>query len=422
MRAPLPRRVLTLAPLVALALVGAPPSAAAQSTSGAAREALPASSARTTSPAPTDFAATPLFAPALRIAPRVSPHVTLPDALVHDGRLVSFARRVPTPDGASGVRAADGVRPASDATDAGEPPQPGLQNPSFSNDLVDWDVLVSGAGAAPGDVTVEDGRAVLREGDAFLVELSQAFVLPDGAATLSLELFVEPGFDLSDGFIPDAFEISLLDAATLAPVVEPWAAFASSAFNLQEDGTTHLGPSTTFDGQRIAFDVSGVPGGSELLLACDLIGADADTLGGVSLDDALIGFGCGGPGSAQSYGAGWPGTGGQVPTLELLGTPAPCAEITLLMGNPAGGDVPALLAMGFAQDALPTPFGGTLLVARPILLDFVLDAGGRVDPVTIPCDASLCGAELDLQVLAVDPGASAGWSFSAGLQILIGDA
>ena len=65
--------------------------------------------------------------------------------------------------------------------------------------------------------------------------------------------------------------------------------------------------------------------------------------------------------------------------------------------------------------------GGTLLVAPPwLLVPLVLPAGGLALTEILPSDILLCGFELDLQALELDPGASHGISFTAGLKLLLG--
>jgi hypothetical protein len=164
----------------------------------------------------------------------------------------------------------------------------GLENGHFAEGLDGWTSDETGGGATPGSVTPAGGQAELLEGDSFLVTLQQSFPLASGQIELSFELFVDPGFDLADVFIPDAFEVTLLDAATLVPVVPPWDAEATSFFNMQEDGTVHTGSGTSWDGTRATVDVSAVPPGTEVALYFDLIGADHDTGSGVRVDTVFV--------------------------------------------------------------------------------------------------------------------------------------
>jgi hypothetical protein len=76
--------------------------------------------------------------------------------------------------------------------------------------------------------------------------------------------------------------------------------------------------------------------------------------------------------------------------------------------------------IGPTKVSLPTNLGGVLLV-EPLLLElFVLPAGGDFIQCPLPADESACGAELDLQILEFDPGASACVSFSQGLELIFG--
>ncbi|MFT7485406.1 MAG: hypothetical protein ACI9F9_001256 [Candidatus Paceibacteria bacterium] len=163
-----------------------------------------------------------------------------------------------------------------------------LVNGDFDNDGAGWTVDVSPPnGGAAGTVTFENGRACLLENNSLLTTLQQTFVMPEGAATLDFDVYLDPGFDTSGGFIPDAFEAQLLDGA-LNSVVPTWHVSASSFFNLQEDLTANLGPGTTYSGSHVSVDVTGVSVGQVLTLYFDLIGADSDDLSGVKLDNVHI--------------------------------------------------------------------------------------------------------------------------------------
>jgi hypothetical protein len=350
--------------------------------------------------------------------------------IVRDGQVLSTA--VPVGDWSAATRRAMTTAAASGHSGAfGQPgDESGVQavfagplpicNGGFSSGLDHWTVTESGGSGAPGDVTVEGGRAVFREGDSFLVSLEQTFTLPEGMAALEFDLFVDPGFDTLDMFLPDAWEVSLLDDGGF-PAVDPWDAFASSYFNLQEDGTANLGPSASWDGDTVTLDVSGLPADQDYTVVFVMLGADGDTASALGLDDVALTIECGIEGEANSYGAGWPGTGGVVPQLTLVGAPAMCQQSTLLMDNTTGADVPAFVFAGLAPADVPTPYGGSLLVEPFLILDFVLDDGGRIVPLDMPCDPMLCGEAIYLQLISQDPGASAGWAFTPGLEVVFGD-
>lgn len=351
--------------------------------------------------------------------------------VVRDGKPISTAvpvgdwsaatRRGPSAGSTStahtGVFGLPGDEPDPQAVFIGTPP---ISNGGFGSGLDHWTVVESGGGGDPGSVTVEDGRAVFREGDSFLVSLEQTFTLPAGMASLEFELYVDPGFDTLDTFLPDAWEVTLLDDGGF-PAVDPWDAFASSYFNLQEDGTANLGPSASWDGTRVSLDVSGLPADQDYTLVFVQLGADGDTASSLAVDKVSITIECGLPGEVNAYGDGWPGTGGVVPGLTVDGAPAPCTSVTVLMDNTAGADVPGFVFWGLSDADMPTVYGGSILVDPFMILDFTMDDGGRVVPLVIPCDPMLCGEAIYLQVIHADAGASAGWAFSNGVEIVFGD-
>ena len=162
-----------------------------------------------------------------------------------------------------------------------------LENGDFSAGLSSWKASRAGGGLLPGEVKAEAGGALLSEGDSFLVTLEQTFVVPEDAGTLAFRLVLDPGFDVSADFIPDAFEVSLLDAANL-PVVGTWDPLATSSFNLAEGGAVHAAPGAAWDGSMGRIALHSVPPGTTVTLYFDLIGADDDFEGGLRLDDVEI--------------------------------------------------------------------------------------------------------------------------------------
>jgi hypothetical protein len=161
---------------------------------------------------------------------------------------------------------------------------PALTNGSFTDGLAGWSASETNGSAQPGGVVAQGEAAVLREGDSFLVTLSQEFQLPPEVNRISFTIRFEPGFDSSDTSIPDAFEVSLLDSGQL-PVTASWSHHATSFLNFQENGTVNAGPGVTWDGQRATLDLPAPPAGQDVTIFFDLIGADADTGGAVIVDD-----------------------------------------------------------------------------------------------------------------------------------------
>lgn len=124
--------------------------------------------------------------------------------------------------------------------------------------------------------------------------------------------------------------------------------------------------------------------------------------------------------SAPEYGAGWPGTLG-VPELTASSAPLLGEPIDLVLGNSYGPSTLGLVLLGFGKAQLPSSWDGDFLVAPPwIAFSFLLPSGGLTLQETIDPDATLCGLELDAQLLVADPGASDGVAFSRGLELLLG--
>ncbi|MEM7202272.1 MAG: FG-GAP repeat protein [Planctomycetota bacterium] len=125
------------------------------------------------------------------------------------------------------------------------------------------------------------------------------------------------------------------------------------------------------------------------------------------------------PAGWSRYGTGWPGTYG-APDIALDRMPSIGASLNVLATNSRGQATMAALVFGTGAISVPTPLAGTLLVTPDLTLNAVLPTAGIQAPLSIPLEGSLCGVSLFVQVLEVDPGASAGVSFTQGLQMDIG--
>ncbi len=160
-----------------------------------------------------------------------------------------------------------------------------IDNAGFDDGLVGWEAEQSGGASNPGNVTIVGGQALLQEGDSFLVTLRQGLAIPsEGLAELSTMIDLSPGFDLADPFIPDAFEVSILNLNNES-VVPTWRPLATSFFNVQEDGTINLAPGARFESGVLTVDLSAAPPGETVTLIFDLIGGDEDTNGAVAVDN-----------------------------------------------------------------------------------------------------------------------------------------
>lgn len=145
----------------------------------------------------------------------------------------------------------------------------------------------SGAGwDAVGDLQVREGRAIFREDPVLPTRLEQAFVMPSGASELQ---FVVRGLQLdrSDLQPPDVYEVALLDASTLEPLITPLAdvAGADAFVSFDAVGRIFFGAETSVPGAgasgessllafplSISVDVSAIPANTEALLIFELIG------------------------------------------------------------------------------------------------------------------------------------------------------
>jgi len=122
------------------------------------------------------------------------------------------------------------------------------------------------------------------------------------------------------------------------------------------------------------------------------------------------------PATSTNYGQGHPGGNG-VPSLTTSALPRLGTVPNLQLGNSAGQSTAALLLLGTSRAAIPTPFGGTLLVLPLLAETLPLPASGAALPLPIPDDATLCGVLLQLQHVVVDARASHGLAFSPGLEL-----
>ncbi len=126
------------------------------------------------------------------------------------------------------------------------------------------------------------------------------------------------------------------------------------------------------------------------------------------------------PASATTYGSGWPGTLG-VPSIAASAPPVLDTSITIDVGNSLGLDSFGVAIVGFTEVAIPTAYGGTLLNSAEVIVPIAtLPAAGVSIPYTIPPTSTFCGTELFVQGVVFDPGATASFSFTPGLKLLLG--
>jgi hypothetical protein len=123
--------------------------------------------------------------------------------------------------------------------------------------------------------------------------------------------------------------------------------------------------------------------------------------------------------SWSGYGAGWPGTYG-IPTFTASTDPVFGATISLDISNSLQFWTVGFVLVGADRASIPTRAGGTILVDWVLITTVPLSANGYSIQGTVPFDPALCGATADLQVIELDAGASAGLSFTPGLELFFG--
>ena len=150
--------------------------------------------------------------------------------------------------------------------------------------------------------------------------------------------------------------------------------------------------------------------------ASDLIGGDANGIYDLLIRDRTV------PdpqASWQNYGAGWPGTLG-VPSFTALANPVLGTTVEAFVGNSVGFYTVGFLYLGLQQISVPTRLAGTLLVDPLATIVFLLEPLGTTLDGDLPLDDALVGTSFFAQVLQLDNGASKGASFTAGLELLLG--
>jgi hypothetical protein len=174
---------------------------------------------------------------------------------------------------------------------AGEPQtfERALPNGDFSAGLNEWTVETSPASAAPaGTVSVIAGAARLSKGGAFLVRLSQGFDAPEGLQALRLRIAQSPQFGATGRFIPEAFDVHLTGSNGFSRVAS-FRAEASAAVNAAAlPAGFNFGGGASLEGDTLRIPIAGVAAGERLQIAVSLVGASADTVASVAIDDVRL--------------------------------------------------------------------------------------------------------------------------------------
>ena len=163
-----------------------------------------------------------------------------------------------------------------------------VDNSSFAEGLRGWNVETVGhqPGRTAGMVIAQSGFVQLVENESFLVSINQELVLPASPQTLEIDI-LSLGLDDPGGGIPDAFEISFLDADrnSLVPTSR---SDATSFFNINPAGDVKSAAGVTFDGRTVTLDISTLPAGTTGTLFLDLVGSGPGTGSTVTIDNIRV--------------------------------------------------------------------------------------------------------------------------------------
>jgi len=166
-----------------------------------------------------------------------------------------------------------------------------------------------------------------------------------------------------------------------------------------------LYPSISADGQIVAFE-SG---------ASNLVSGDTNGRLDVFIHEPCFKVDA----TWSNYGAGFPGSTG-VPPFTSRGDPVLGSTLTLDLGNSYGNDTPGLFLVGYQEAVIPTNRGGDLLLIPAVITLLNVRWTGITIEGDVPDQTQLCGIEIFLQALEIDPGAAKGVSFTAGLKLVLG--
>ncbi len=165
---------------------------------------------------------------------------------------------------------------------------PVLINGSFGRGLSAWNTEITGQPTqfVAGSVNAQNGFVQLIENQSFLVSINQSFIVPAAPEKIEVDI-LSLGLEDPAGGIPDAFEISILDADgnALVPTFRP---NATSFFNVNPGNAVSLAPGVTFDGTTVSVDISGIPAGTAATIFFDLVGNGPGNRSTVAFDNVRV--------------------------------------------------------------------------------------------------------------------------------------
>ncbi len=164
-----------------------------------------------------------------------------------------------------------------------------LVNGDFSQGLSGWRTQFVGQAThqTAGTINAQSAVAQFTENQSFLTSLSQSLVIPANPQSIQFDLVaLGLGHD-SPSQLPDAFEVSLLDNASisLVPTHQPW----SSAFiNFAPEGIRSVASGVTIQGTQVRLDISRLTPGTTANLIFDLIGNPNTSASTATIDNVRI--------------------------------------------------------------------------------------------------------------------------------------
>lgn len=169
------------------------------------------------------------------------------------------------------------------------------------------------------------------------------------------------------------------------------------------------------------FDITALAAGNPSVQIAFRISSDGGLeFGGWNIDDfALTSLQASPPGTFTQYGAGCPGTGGNIPNLTGSGTPVPCGAVTINVSSARPNSVGFLFTSATSGSS---PFGPqcTLLLGLPLSIAIGLPVNGAGNVSvggTVP-DIGMTDYHVYMQWLALDNGAPVGkYATSNGLDM-----
>lgn len=213
----------------------------------------------------------------------------------------------------------------------------------------------------------------------------------------SLVAFTTSADNLVAGDLNGALDVVVRDRGALTTTL------CSGTCGAFADGDSYT-PAISADGATLAFTSA----------ADDFVFDDP-----YGVEDVFVRSGSDPAASWNNYGAGFPGTLG-VPGLIVSANPRLGASLDLDVDNSRGAYTPGFLLIGTDDASIPTPVGGTLLVDFLAIQTFVVPPFGASLPVSIPAIPAYAAVVGRFQAIEVDPGAAFGFSFTPGLELVLG--